>query len=51
MESIATEGEDFDSIEADLTSAPVEENVVDEEIPEVTMRVMRMEICSNLGDN
>merc|ERR1712083_1241508 len=36
VESIATEGEDFDSIEADLTPAPasVEENAVEEELPE-----------------
>ena len=37
VESIATEGEDLDSFEADLTpAAPVEENVDNEEIPEVT---------------
>ena len=41
MESIATEGEDLDSFEADLTpAAPIEENVDNEEMPEVIMRVM-----------
>ena len=41
MESIATEGEDLDPVEADLSSAADEENV-DEEQPEVIIMV----VCS-----
>ena len=45
MESIATERGDLDSVEADLTpAAPVEENVDEEELPEVIMRMMKTRV-------
>ena len=45
MESIATERGDLDSVEADLTPAtPVEENVDEEELPEVIMRMVKSRV-------